>query len=181
MTCEGLEENQLIKKALQGDSSALATLLRSHYSFLYKYLMKLTLQPTLAEDLTQETMLRCIEKIHLYQGSAKFSSWLISMATNLYTDTLRQGKREKNWRTAEQSLQAIRWENGHRDFYWSERLEAVSNLAYEVRLPILLKHYYGYSYEEIAEIIHIPIGTVKSRIHNGLHKLRKEWLADEQK
>lgn len=178
---EVLDEKVLIEKAIQGDGQSLATLLRSNYSFLYKYVVKLTLQPILAEDITQETMLTCIEKIHLFQGKSKFSSWMLSIATNLYTDMLRKGKREQNWKKGEQSLHAVRWENRNTDFYWSEKLESITTLSYEIRVPILLRHYYGYTYEEISEIVHIPIGTVKSRIHNGLTKLRKEWMADEEK
>lgn len=61
-----------------------------------KYLIKITLHPQLAEDIAQDTMVKCIEKISLYNGSSKFSSWLITIATNLFIDQTRKQKREQN-------------------------------------------------------------------------------------
>lgn len=87
-----------IKLAQQGDASALALLLREHYSFLYKYLIKVTMDPLLAEELAQDTMVRCMEKIRSYDGSSSFSSWLITIATRLYIDRKRRWKREAEWR-----------------------------------------------------------------------------------
>jgi len=58
-------------------------------------------------------------------------------------------------------------------------LDALSKLDNIIRFPLLLKHYYGYSYEEISKKMSIPLGTVKSRIHNGLKFLRKELGCDE--
>lgn len=67
--------------------------------------MKVTLHPQIAEDLTQETMMKCIEKIQLYNGESKFSSWLIKIATNLFIDQHRRKKREKNWLEQEQAYE----------------------------------------------------------------------------
>ena len=78
-----MDEKDLIRKAKKGDTLALSKLLQQNYSFLLKYLMKATLHPQIAEDLTQETMMKCIEKIQLYNGESKFSSWLITIGTNL--------------------------------------------------------------------------------------------------
>ena len=78
-----MDEKDLIRKAKKGDTLALSKLLQQNYSFLFKYLMKATLHPQIAEDLTQETMMKCIEKIQLYNGESKFSSWLITIGTNL--------------------------------------------------------------------------------------------------
>ncbi|MEI0737713.1 sigma-70 family RNA polymerase sigma factor [Paenibacillus sp. JTLBN-2024] len=69
-----------------------------------KYLVKMTMNPAMAEDLAQETMLRCIEKIHLYNGKSKFSSWLITLATRIYIDQMRRTRVEKHWKDQEQAL-----------------------------------------------------------------------------
>ena len=61
---------------------------------------------------------------------------------------------------------------------WPEALEALGRLKPDVRTPIVLKHYYGYSQDEIAAMLDIPAGTVKSRIHNGIKQLREELSAD---
>ncbi|TCP52342.1 RNA polymerase sigma (SigY) subunit [Tumebacillus sp. BK434] len=177
---EEREEQELIRLAVRGDAVALSLLMQQHYSFLMKYLIKVTLNPTLAEDVTQETMIKCIEKIHLYNGKAKFSSWLITIATNLYIDDLRKKKREQNWQEQEQSLRKMRWQATQHQEDWPLVLDALGGLSEDVRLPIILKHYYGYSYDEIAEIMQLAAGTVKSRIHNGLKSLRKELSPDDR-
>jgi RNA polymerase sigma-70 factor (ECF subfamily) len=174
-----MDEKEWIRQAQQGDKLALSMLLRHHYAFLMKYLIKITLQPQLAEDLTQETMVRCMEKIRLYNGQSKFSSWLVTIATNLYIDHQRRRKREWNWQEQEQSLRNMRWHAAQQNEEWSEALDALAQLPQEARVPIILKHYYGYAYEEIAEMMDLPAGTVKSRIHNGLKQIRKEMDADE--
>lgn len=177
---EERDEQDLILQARQGDTMALSLLMQKHYSFLVKYLIKVTLNPSLAEDLTQETMIKCIEKIHFYNGTSKFSSWLITIATNLYIDDLRKKKRERNWKEQEQALRKMRWQAARNQEEWPLVLDALGHLSEEVRMPIILKHYYGYSYEEIGNILNLATGTVKSRIHNGIKSLRKELSTDER-
>ncbi|MNR18005.1 RNA polymerase sigma factor SigY [compost metagenome] len=171
---------ELIKRAQQGDASALAELLREHYTFLFKYLIKATMDPSLAEELAQDTMVRCMEKIGTYNGSSSFSSWLITIATRLYIDRKRRWKREAQWFRQEQGAAAIRWRFESRNMEWSEVLDALSRLPLPQRVAVLLKHYYGYSYEEIGVIVETAAGTVKSRVSAGLHQLRKELKEDEK-
>lgn len=174
------EEAELIEQAKRGDKTALSLLLQRHYTFLVRYLIKVTLQPMLAEDLAQETMLRCMEKIKLYNGQSKFSSWLLTIGTRLYIDSIRKKKRELRLMEKEQAMRRLKWQTEHTGSEWPEALEALGSLAEGVRMPIILKHYYGYSYEEIARIMEIPEGTVKSRVHNGLEVLRKELTKHER-
>lgn len=169
-----------IQQAQQGDVSALALLLREHYTFLYKYLIKVTMNPLLAEELAQDTMVRCMEKIKSYNGSSAFSSWMITIATRLYIDRKRKQKREWEWRRKEQGVRAIRWRFESRDESWDDALEALAGLSSPQRVAILLKHYYGYSYEEIGDMLQIPAGTVKSRVAHGLNQLRKELSKDHE-
>ncbi|WP_438448497.1 RNA polymerase sigma factor SigY [Gorillibacterium sp. sgz5001074] len=174
------DERRLIENAKRGDRTALSLLLQRNYSFLMKYLIKATMQPGYAEDLAQETMLRAMEKIRLYNGQSKFSSWLITIGTRLYIDSLRKRKRELRWQEEqEQSLRKLRWQAEYGGSEWPDVLDALGVMPEEIRLPIILKHYYGYAYEEIAGMMDIPPGTVKSRIHNGLKSLRKELSEHE--
>ncbi|WP_313799165.1 RNA polymerase sigma factor SigY [Cytobacillus sp.] len=169
-----MEEGELIKSAKSGDNRAFAMLFQLNYSFLVKYLMKVTMNPDTAEELAQETMARCMEKIHLYQGKSKFSSWLISIATNLYIDQQRKKKREKNWQQQEEIYRKLKWQIKSRNEEWTDALSALGKLADDVRIPIILKHYYGYSYDEIGEMMKLSSGTIKSRVHNGILGVRKE-------
>ena len=111
-----LEENEKIRRAMLGDTAALSQLLQMHYAFVYKYLVKITLNPSHAEDLTQDTMARCIEKIKLYNGTSKFSSWLITIATRLMIDQERRRRSERRWQEQEQqqALRQLEWHTSHR-------------------------------------------------------------------
>ncbi|MBP3040022.1 RNA polymerase sigma factor SigY [Bacillaceae bacterium Marseille-Q3522] len=169
-------ELTLIKKAKAGDHQALAALLRQSYRYLYLYLLKLTLHPYAAEDLTQETMVRCIERFRQYDPrKAKLTTWMIQIATNLWLDEKRKKKREQNYVNQQQ----LSWIFNRQDTEWVTTITALKKLKDSHRIPVILKHYYGYSYEEIAGICSIPIGTVKSRINTGLKKLREELDENE--
>lgn len=169
-----VNERELIEQAQAGDQSALALLLQQHYSFLVKYLIKITFNPDEAYDLVQETMVKCIEKIHLYNGTSKFSSWLITIATRTLIDRTRAKQREQRYKVQEQHYRKLQWTLSLYNVEWSDVLTVLSKTSESIRIPIVLKYYYGYSLEEIATMLKIPVGTVKSRIHNGLKMLRKE-------
>ncbi|GIP35445.1 RNA polymerase sigma factor SigY [Paenibacillus sp. J2TS4] len=172
-------EQEWIRQAQAGDSQALAKLLQTHYSTVVHYLIKVTLQPHVAEDIAQDTMLKAIEKIKLYNGQSKFSSWLLTIATRLYIDNFRRKKREKLWLKQETAMRKINWHLSQQGEDWPEVLDTLNKLSYDFRIPIILKHYYGYAYDEIAEMMDIPAGTAKSRVFNGLKMLRKELRPDE--
>lgn len=174
------DEANLIHKAVRGDTRALSELLRDNYSFLYQYLLKVTMNKSYAEDITQDTMLKAIEKIGSFQNQAKFSTWLVTIASRLYIDRMRKLERERKWMQEEQALRQIRYETQLKSNGWPEALAAVGGLKSEIRLPVLLKYYYGYSQEEIAAMLELRLGTVKSRLHNGLKQLREELGEHEQ-
>lgn len=174
-----MDDKNLIKNAKNGNQLALAKLFQQNYSFLLKYLIKVTMNKSVAEDIAQETLAKCIEKIHLYNEKSKFSSWLISIATNLYIDQLRKNKREAKWQQ-EQGIRGLKWQIESRNEDWNDALTALAKLTDDVRIPIVLKHYYGYSYDEIGSIMKVSPGTIKSRIHNGILAIRKELKINEQ-
>lgn len=175
-----MDDKDLIQQAKNGDTLALSKLLEQNYSFLVKYLMKITLHPQIAEDLTQETMMKSIEKIQLYNGKSKFSSWLITIATNLYIDQQRKKKRETKWVEQEQALRKMKWHVANQNEEWTDVLDVLAQIDDKIRMSIVLKHYYGYSYKEIGKTMGIAEGTVKSRVSNGLKMVRKE-LAEHEK
>ncbi|WP_096199993.1 RNA polymerase sigma factor SigY [Bacillus sp. FJAT-45350] len=171
------EDGVLIEKALDGDDDAFAQLFHRYYSFLYKYLVKLTLDEELSGDIAQETMLKCYTHLSTYKAEGKFSTWMISIASKHYIDLLRRKKRERKWldQIKHTLSRQMSWQATIQGMEWSDVFSDFNQLEADVRVPILLHHYYGYTYEEISKIIGIKEGTVKSRVHNGLKKLRKEW------
>lgn len=173
-------EETIIRRAQDSDQEALAYLIQENYAFIFKFLIKLTMNKNISEDLTQETMMKAIEKIKTYNpDKSKFSTWLITIAQNSFIDYLRKNKHiSKNV-----NIEAIDagWDTGGSEatLEWQSVLDQLLLLPDTIRLPIILKHYYGYSYDELSYMMSIPAGTIKSRIHNGLNTLRK-GLADNE-
>lgn len=166
------EMEERMKRAKKGDDEVLSSLLLEQYDFVYHYLLKLTLHPSMAEDITQDTMIKAIERIKQYNSKkAKLSTWLIQIGTNLWIDEKRKEDRVKKFRNQHQ----LEWELRHQPSEdWLTVTAALENLKDTHRIPVILKHYYGYSYEEIAKICRVPNGTVKSRLNIGLKRLREE-------
>lgn len=171
------DEKELIKLAKNGEDPAFTKLFQLNYPFLYQYVLKLTLHPDLTEDLVQETMLKAYIRLQQFQGNAKFLTWLISIASRLFIDHQRKTKREsrKTQAAGEEAFRKMKWETSLQGYEWSEYLELFAALEPEFRMPILLRHYYGFTYPEVARMLKIKEGTVKSRVHHGLKKIRKEW------
>lgn len=173
---EQVEERKLVSQAKSGEDEAFTKLFQQNYRFLYKYLIKLTLHADLTEDLIQETMLKAYVNLHSFKGEAKFSTWLIAIASRLFIDHQRKESRDKK-RYEKIRLnvkQKMKWDVMINGNDWSAYLELFAELEPDIRTPILLRHYYGFTYPEIATMLHLKEGTVKSRVHNGLKRIRKE-------
>ena len=163
---EKVNEQILIEKAKANDNEAMEELIRQNYNFVKSYLIKLTLNYDLAEDLTQETFYKALIKIKAFKIEAKFSSWLIVIATNLYKDFLKKKGRnyedidelnmEGDFNTEAAVLASIEFK---------ELLNILKDMPYEKRMPFILKNFYQNSYEEISNIMNCSTGTIKSRIH----------------
>lgn len=171
-------DSDLIRRAQGGDEQALAELLKKHYSFIVKYVWKMSGDEQLAYDVTQDTLIKTIQKINQYNHRSKFSTWLIQIATHTYLDYKRKQKRKyeldeklrKEYPRSPVSLESD----------WHEVQEALWKLEDEHRIPLVLKHYYGYEYTDIAKMTRVKVGTVKSRVHYGLENLRKELRTDDK-
>lgn len=174
-----LDELMLIEKAQQGNMSALNTLLENNYSILKGYIIKLTGNPELSKDIIQEAMLKAVVNIKKYRPVAKFSTWLIKIASNTYIDYLRKNK---NLELIDEALEA---KDGNPEditlsnLEYQEVMNILMALPYEKRAVFILKHYYNYKYDEIAQILNCPIGTVRSRLHNTIKYIVEEFKRKE--
>ncbi len=163
-----------------GDQVALATLVTRHHATLLGYLYRLVGgDRPLAEDLVQETLLHVLRQ-RTYQANRPFKPWLYMIATNLARDHFKSAAVRQGWQSgdAEQALlqlydsaagpeeRALVSEQG------SEVRAALAQLREEYRVVLLLRFYQGFSLQEIAETLQIPLGTVKSRLSVGVHRLR---------
>ena len=171
-----LREKELIKAALAGGKSgeeALAALLQANYRIVLGYFLKLTQDPELAKDLTQETMVRAIKNLRKYRGEGKFSSWLIAIGSNFYRDELRKQKTAEKITGRQLPASAKQPEAETVDIK-----RALLELPAEKRIPLILKYYYDYSYQEIAAVLKIPVGTVRSRLHSAVRQLREQLVEE---
>lgn len=112
-------------------------------------------------------MYRAVKNIKRYKATSKFSTWLITIATNLYRDQLRKGRKEILYADITDDLQ-YRAEQLDITLEAKEKFLQLQNimagLPFEKRAVLVLKHYYGYSYQEMADILQCPVGTIRSRL-----------------
>lgn len=160
----------------------LETLVARHQGPLFAFLYRMCGDSDLAEELTQETFVRALQASKRYQPRGRVSTWLFAIAANLLRDRWR---RRRRWgifatlddlsltasdSTEEQALRSIGGETVR---------EALLQLPVEQRAALVLRYYHDLSYEEIAGALACPIGTVRSRIHNGLERLKRLLAAKE--
>lgn len=177
---EERSDEQLITAAMAGDQVALAALVARHHAQLLGYLYRLVGgDRPLAEDLVQETLLRILRQ-RTCQSERPFKPWLYAIATNLARDYFKSAAVRQRWREGDEEealLQlydnapgpeerALAAERG------GEVRAALAQLREEYRLVLLLRFYQGFSLQEIAETLQIPLGTVKSRLSVGVQRLR---------
>ncbi|HVF99281.1 MAG TPA: sigma-70 family RNA polymerase sigma factor [Chloroflexia bacterium] len=179
-------DEQLMARVMEGDREALARLVERYHSPLIAYLYRLLEgDHALAEDLTQETFIRVIQQRSYHAGSP-FKPWLYAIATNLARDhfksaATRHAASDDHDFTAqpdgasgpEQSVLAAEAHN--------EVAAALAQLGPEYRATLLLRFFAGLSLAEIAASLDVPVGTVKSRLSVGCHRLRDLLAGDDRK
>lgn len=166
----------------RGDPDAFDALLARYQNRLYRYLVRLTASPAVAEDLFQETWLKVITRIHRYDERRPFEPWLFSVARNLAIDHLRKASPESLDEPSESGEKRIarlgtdepgsleRLLERERRGLLERRLEELPALYREA---LSLRFEEEMTFEEIAEVLSAPLSTVKSRVQRALSTLRK--------
>jgi RNA polymerase sigma-70 factor (ECF subfamily) len=178
----GRDDDQgLIDACRRGQTEAFGMLVRRYQDRLYPTVLRLTGSAEDAHDLLQETFLRAYRKLSLFQGESSFYTWVYRIAVNL---ALSDRRRRKSARPAvdlsgretfdpaddpAQTDPAGPLERAERD---ARVQDALSTLAPDHRAVVVLKDLDGLRYEEIAELLNIPVGTVRSRLHRARNELR---------
>jgi RNA polymerase sigma-70 factor (ECF subfamily) len=178
-----------VSLARAGEEAAYRELIRRYERPLFSLLFRMVRDRELAEDLAQETFVKALNAIESYRPEFKFSSWIFKIANNAAIDHLR--RRELDTLSLEGSPQAETPEaieatalqiGGRQESPLAEvearelggQIEAaIAQLRPEYRSCILLRHVEGRAYEEIAEILNLPLGTVKTYIHRARNELRQ--------
>jgi RNA polymerase sigma-70 factor (ECF subfamily) len=159
-------DDALVARAVAGDATALNDLLRLHYDRVYAICLRMTGNEADALDACQEALMAIVRGLARFDQRSAFATWAYRVATNACLDELRR-RRRRPIASVDEST-AIE----HRDLPESapERLDiqaALERLPVEFRAAVVLRDLAGLSYEEIAETLEIPPGTVRSRIARG--------------
>ena len=182
---EGGADADILRRCLAGDELAYRELVERYQRQVFSLARRMVGSAEDAEDLTQETFVRMFKALERYDPSRPFSAWLFTIATRLCIDHLRRRRvrpismvqrepggdeeytleiEDRGPRPDEQAVHAE--EEGRVQ-------DLIDSLPHHYRIVVLLRHQQDLSYEEIAEALHLPLGTVKARIHRARALLKQ--------
>ena len=190
MDYKKLTDQEIVVLARQGREAAYRELIGRYQRPVFSLIYRLVRDREKAEDLSQETFIKVLNALDRYDPSYKFSSWIFKIAHNTSLDHLR--KKEPQTLSLEGSphaesaseqeasvIQALSTEETPEDYTASRELGATLEIAIgklrpEYRTAIVMCHVEGRPYEEIAEVMGVPLGTIKTYIHRARNELKKE-------
>lgn len=173
------EDSGLVQRSLSGEEGAYSLLLKKYKRPVFSLVYRMVRQREEAEEITSEAFFKAFRALSGYDPTQPFSSWIFKIASNLSIDWLRRRRLE----TASLDEEETVWEFPDTRLTAEETLEkkqtmqvveeAIGNLAPDYRAVVLLRHQEEKSYEEISEILGLPLGTVKIRLFRAREELKK--------
>lgn len=167
---EETADDALLATARAGDRSALETLLRDSYARLWSVCRQLTGDDADASDATQNAMMAIVRGLPGFDGRSRFTTWSYRIAVNASLDELRRRRRRRSEPLDGRTLEVLRIEDTDGADPGLLRVQvdaALRTLSPEFRAAVVLRDLCGLDYAEIAEVLEIPPGTVRSRIARG--------------
>lgn len=188
MNATPVSDHELVTRAQLGSEKAYRELLDRYQRPVFSIIFRMIRDREQAEDLAQETFVRVFNHIGRYDPRYKFSSWIFKIATNLTIDWIRRKELKtvsidgsRNAVTSDEmeasAITIVSDDENPEELLEAKELgeeieQAIGKLRPEYRAAILLRHVEGREYQEIAEIMALPLGTVKTYIHRGRNELR---------
>ena len=177
------DEKNLIGRVLEGDHEAFAELVKRHETQVYNLCLRMSGNPEDARDLSQEAFLKAWRGLRFYQFESAFSTWLYRLTSNVCIDFLRSRKRRPSVSLTVDEEEPVEMEVEdssptpeeqvlHREQQYAVA-KAMEQLEDEFRQVLTLRVIHDLPYEEIAEIMDMKVGTVKSRLARARMKLKK--------
>lgn len=165
---------RIITGCKSGDAESFSEMVDTYASRLYGYFYRLTGDRETSDDLLSELFVRLVEKIRSFRGGY-FESWLFKIASNIFYDYLRDKQRRKKIIEGRQKqLETEVTDVGEPESEEIDKLQVqLGKLDADTRELIMLRFYSQASFKEIAAMRDEPIGTVLSKVHRGLKKLKK--------
>ena len=177
-------DEKLISRFQAGDERAYVELVNRYKDRLLNFVFQFLGDLEQAEDVVQDTMLRLYEKKHYYKEIAKFSTWIYTIARNLANTELRKRKRRKTTYLSQLSKEERQFEipavqddvdqSLHNEFVNDRIQSAINNLPEHYKVVIILRDIQELSYDDISNIVEVPLGTIKSRINRARIQLQAE-------
>lgn len=169
-------DEELMVRLQKGEVRAFDLLYERYRGKLYNYILRLVQDPALAAEVYQDTFVRVFQRAGRYCPGHRFSTWVFTIAHHLCVDCLRDRRPQVPIEQVAETLPA-----GERDAAaqlecreeTDRALRALEILPPEQRAAVLLRVVHGYSQQEAAQIAGVPEGTIKSRLHYALEKLRQ--------
>jgi RNA polymerase sigma-70 factor (ECF subfamily) len=181
-------DQEVVVLAREGREAAYRELIRRYERPVFSLILRMVRDRQLAEDLAQETFIKALNAIASYRPEFKFSSWIFKIANNAAIDHLRRRELDTlsidgaPHATSAEDIEATALQVGDKSETPLAELEArelgtaieraIGRLRPEYRSCIMLRHVEGMAYEEIAQLLDLPLGTVKTYIHRARHELR---------
>jgi len=176
-------ESELVARCLDGDESAWEDLVRTYTRRVYSICYRFTGRESEAQDLTQEVFLKVFRNVRSFRaGEGSFGVWLARLTRNLLIDHYRRSKMERATASIEEQLPVLeekaaiegRTEAALAGREASEALQkALAKLSPDLRETVILRDIEGLEYREIAQVLGVPEGTVKSRLNRGRSELAR--------
>jgi len=188
-----VSDTELLQRHLDGDPEAFGALVRRYHRELFNFLVRFTGDVALAEDVFQDAFLQLHISAATFDMSRRLKPWLFTIAANKARDAMR-----KSYRRRAASLDATVIGSGSQETTYAELMpadvpapgeslvnletrQAVQNVIRQMpeslRTVLLLSYFNEFPYKEIAEILDVPLGTVKSRLHAAVRYFAKQWKA----
>ncbi len=166
-------DERLIRRFQEGSAEAFETLVERHGTRVYNLCLRILGDPDEAADASQDTFLTALRKLHTFRGDAAFTTWLHRVTVNACYDSLRRKKRRPLLRVVtdddedrpEPSLPAP--DHADRVILSVDVARALDQVAEEFRVALVMADVQDLPYEEIARVLDVPVGTVKSRVFRG--------------
>lgn len=180
------KEAKLIADALGGDQKAYTALVDQHRTSVFHIVNKIVHNREIAHDLVQETFMKAFQSLAMYRSEYRFATWLYKIAANASIDHLRKKRIQALSldRPLETADGQVEFEVPDYSFHPGRDLErkeqrfsideAIESLPPKYREVIVYRHKDDKSYEEIADLLDIPVGTVKARIFRARELLKKK-------
>ena len=182
------DDGELVAASKGGDQDAFALLVQRHQHRVFNLVYRMLQQYDEANEVTQETFLAAWQGLPAYRGDARFSTWLYRIAYNCCLKQLEQHKRDHALQTAIQAEQRL--EDADNETRVDTEMaaharqtlvrEQLSTLPAKYRLVLVLRHLQEKTYEEMAEILAMPIGTIKTHLFRARNLLKERMLVFEQ-